>query len=73
MADMCAISRLSVDGNDLDHAGHSQTLLVGMRIDEFAEELVIVGINKVVVCQVVRRQSWQHIMCKDGSTRDDLN
>ena len=65
--DMCTSSQLSVDGNDLDHVGHPQTLLVGMRIDAFAQELVIVCINRIVVCQVVRRQSWQHIMCDESS------
>ena len=48
--DMCTFSRLSVGGNDLAYAGHSLTLLVDMRINEFAQELVIVGITRVVVC-----------------------
>ena len=54
--DMCTISQLSVDGNDLVHAGHSNTLLVGMRINECAQKFVKVVINRVVVCQVVRSQ-----------------
>ena len=50
---MCIIT---VGGSDLDHAGPPQTLLVGMRLFELAKQFPHVGVNRVVVCQVVRRQ-----------------
>lgn len=52
---------LSVGGNDLDHVGPPQTLQVGMRLYYFAQELVNMGVNRVVICQVVRRQNWRQI------------
>ena len=60
---------LSVGGNDLDHAGPPQTLLVGMRLYELAKELISMGVNRVVVCLVVRRQRWRHISYDEGSAR----
>ena len=60
---------LSVGGNDLDHAGPPQTLLVGMRLYELAKELISMGVNRVVVCQVVRRHRWRHLSYDEGSAR----
>ena len=59
---------LSVDGNDLEHAGPPQTLPVCMRLYELAKELIRIGVNRVV-CQVARCQCWRHISYDAGSAR----
>ena len=60
---MPSVVVLSVGGNDLDHAGTPQTLKIGMRL------LVTLGVKRVVVCQIVRRQSWRHISYEEGTAR----
>ena len=35
--------------------------------NDCAQELVNMGVKRVVVCQVGRRQSWRRIMYEDGS------
>ena len=67
LADPKRLYILSVGGNDLDRAGPPQTLIIGMRLYEFAKELLTMGVRRVVVCQVVRRQSWRHIKNEEGS------
>ena len=62
-----SICMLSVDGNVFDHAELPQTLLTGHRMYECAQEWANMGVKRVVVCQVVRRQSWRPIMYEDGS------
>ena len=47
---------LSVGGNDLDNAGTPQTFKVGMRLYQYAQALVTMGVNRVVACQIVCRQ-----------------
>ena len=66
---MPSVVVLSVGGNDLDHAGTPQTLKIGMRLYEYAQALVTLGVKRVVVCQIVRRQSWQHISYEEGTAR----
>ena len=61
--------RSCVIDNDLDHAGTPQTLKVGMRLYEYAQALVTMGVKRVVVCQIVRRQSWRHISYEEGTAR----
>ena len=49
----------AIGGNDIDSAT-DHALLVGMRVFEFAKSLVSGGVERVVVTQVVRRQSFRH-------------
>ena len=58
------VRRLSQAGNESDYA-----LLVGMRVFEFAKSLVSRGVERVVVPQVVRRQSFRHLSVTEGSRR----
>ena len=40
-----------------------------MRLYELAKTLIRHGVERVVVCQVVRRQAWRHITVNEGSQR----
>ena len=43
--------------------------MVGMRVFEFAKSLVSRGVERVVVIQVVRRQSFRHLSITESSRR----
>ena len=60
---------LSVGGNDLDNAGTPQTLKVGIRLYQYAQALVTMGVNRVVACQIVCRQRWRHISYEEGTAK----
>ena len=62
-----SICMLSVGGNVFDHAEPLQTLLTCHRMYECAQEWANMGVKSVVVCQVVRRQSWRPKMYEDAS------
>ena len=40
-----------------------------MRLYVYAQALVTLGVKRVVVGQIVRRQSWRHISYEEGTTR----
>ena len=60
---------LSVGGNDIGTPCRAETLKAGMRIYELAQTLLRYGIEKVVVCQIVRRKAWRHITVNEGDQR----
>ena len=60
---------LSFGGNDLDNAGTPQTLKVGMRLYEYAQALVTMGVNLVVACQIMCRKRWRHISYEEGTAK----
>ena len=59
---------LAIRGNDIDSAT-DHALLVGMRVFIFVKSLVSRGVERVVVTQVVRRQSFRHLSIAEGSRR----
>ena len=56
---------LAIGGNDIDFAT-DHALLVGKRVFEFVKSLVSRGVERVVVTQVVRRQSVRHLSIAEG-------
>ena len=63
------VAVLSVGANDIDTPCRAETLKAGMRLYELAKTLIRHGVERVVVCQVVRRQAWRHITVNEGSQR----
>ena len=59
---------LAIGGNDIDSVT-DHPLLVGMRVFELAKSLVSRGVERVVVTQVVHRQSFRHLSVAEGSRR----
>ena len=40
-----------------------------MALYEYAQALIQQGVKQVVVCQIVRRQGWQHVTLDEGAVR----
>ena len=60
---------LHVGGNDLDSSAGLSPQQVGAQLVEFANELVVVGVSHVVICQLIRRDSWRHFSPAVGAAR----
>ena len=53
-------SRVACWGNDLDSSAGPSPQQVRVQLVEFANKLVVVGISHVVICQLIRPDSWLH-------------
>ena len=58
---------LHVGGNDLDSKSRPPPQLVGMRIFECAKQIISLGVSRVVVCQIVRREKWRQFSYEAGT------
>ena len=56
-------------GNDIDNTGGDPPQLVGMHLYTLARDMVLCGVKHVIVCQVIRRNSWRHLTYSEGATR----
>ena len=60
---------LHVGGNNLDTSAGPSPQQVGAQLVEFANELVVVGVSRVIICQLIWRDSWRHFSPEVGSAR----
>ena len=58
---------LHVGGNDLDSLASPSPQQVGAQLVEFANELVVVGVSHVVICQLIWCDSWRHFSTEVGA------
>ena len=60
---------LHVGGNDLDGKSAPDPCVVACDLQRLASELLAMGVSRVAVCQVVRRQWWQNFSFEEGVAR----
>ena len=59
----------NVSGNDIDCRSGSPPQAVGMGVFCFAKTLIATGVKRVVISQVIRRDSWRHLSLEVGNAR----
>ena len=63
---------LHVGGNDIDQGVAPQ--MIGMQVYQLARELIRLDIKRVIVCQVIRRNQWRHLVYDEGvKSVSDIN
>ena len=60
---------MHVSGNDIDCRSGSPPQAVGMAVFCFAKTLIAMGVKRVVISQVIRRDSWRHFSLEVGNAR----
>ena len=60
---------LHVGGNDIDCQYGPPPQAVGMAVFCFAKTLVARGVKRVVISQIIRRDSWRHFSFENGTVR----
>ena len=60
---------IHVSGNDIDCRSGSPPQAVGMAVFCFAKTLIATGVKRVVISQVIRRDSWRHFSREVGNAR----
>ena len=66
--EMPTIVVLCLGGNDV-YGISGNVLVVGMRLYEYAQSLVAMGVKHVVVCQIIRRQCVRRLSWDEGTQR----
>ena len=60
---------IHVSGNDIDCRSGSPPQAMGMAVFSFAKTLIAMGVKRVVISQVIRRDSWRHFSLEVGNAR----
>ena len=68
-AQLLEIVVIHVSGNDIDCRSGSPPQAVGMAVFSFAKTLIAMGVKRVVISQVIRRESWRHFSLEVGNAR----
>ena len=66
--EMPSIVVLCLGGNDV-YGNSGNVLVVGMRLYEYAQSLVAMGVKHVVVCQIIRHQCVRRLSWDEGTQR----